>query len=54
MAQYTKTVPKDPTSCDKTLKAVLEAIIFFTHDGDEFVSFINQRDKVTLTFEGED
>ena len=54
MALYTKSVPKNPASCDETLKAVLEVIIFQTRDGDEFVSFQNKPDKVILTFEAID
>jgi hypothetical protein len=54
MAKYSKSVPKDPLDPDETLNAVLEAIVFFTRDGDEFIAFDNQPDKVLLTFDGED
>jgi hypothetical protein len=54
MAQYTKSVPKNPASCDETLAAVLEVILFQTADGDEFISFQIKPDKVILTFEGVD
>jgi len=52
MAQYTKSVPKNPASCDQTLEAILEVIIFQTADGDELVSYQIKPDKVILTFEG--
>jgi len=51
MAQYTKSVPKNPASGDDTLNAVLEVIIFQTKDGDELISYQNKPGKVTLTFE---
>ncbi len=54
MAKYSKTVPKNPASADKTLEIVLEVIIFQTKDGDELISYENKPDKVVLTFEGED
>jgi hypothetical protein len=54
MAQYTKSVPKDPASSDKTLNAVLDVIIFQTKDGDEFISYENRADKVMLKFDGGD
>lgn len=54
MAQYTKTIPKNPADSDETLETVLEVIIFQTQDGDELVSFQNKKDHVVLTFEGED
>jgi hypothetical protein len=54
MAQYTKSVPKNPADSDDTLDAVLEVIIFQTQDGDELVGFQNKKDQVVLTFEGED
>jgi hypothetical protein len=53
MTEYTKTVPKDPASGDKTLAAVLDLIIFQTEDGDEFVRYQIKPDKVVLTFDGE-
>lgn len=53
MAQYTKPIPKNPASCDETLKAVLEAVIFYTEDGDELIGYENNSDKVVLKFEGE-
>jgi hypothetical protein len=54
MAQYTKSVPQNPASCDQTLEAVLEVIIFQTTDGDELVRYQIKPDKVVLTFEGVD
>ena len=51
MAEYTKTVPKDPAGGDETLQAVLGVIIFMTADGDEFARYQITRDKVILTFE---
>lgn len=54
MAQYTKSIPKNPTAADATLEQVLEAVIFYSKDGDELISFENKTDKVMLTFEGED
>jgi hypothetical protein len=54
MAQYTKSVPKNPASGDETLKAVLEVIIFQTQDGDELINYQNFPDKVVLTFDGAD
>jgi hypothetical protein len=54
MAKYSKTVPKNQANADETLKAALEAIIFFTHDGDEFIGYDNQPDKVFLTFDAAD
>ena len=52
MAQYNRTVPKDPASSDETLKAVLDVIIFQTKDGDEFIGYQNKADKVVLGFDG--
>ena len=52
MTEYTKPVPKNPADSDATLEAVLEAILFYTKDGDELVSYQNQPDKVVLTFDG--
>jgi len=52
MTEYTKSVPKNPVDGDATLEAVLEAIIFYTKDGDELVSYQNKPDKVVLTFNG--
>ncbi len=52
MTEYTKSVPKNPADSDATLVAILEAIIFFTQDGDELVKYQNNPDKVVLTFEG--
>jgi hypothetical protein len=54
MAQYNRSVPKDPASSDETLKAVLDVIIFQTRDGDEFISYQNRADKVVLRFDGGD
>ena len=54
MAKYTKTVPRNPVSCDDTLAVVLEMIIFQTADGDELVDYQIKPEKVLLTFEGED
>jgi hypothetical protein len=51
MAQYNKSVPKDPASGDETLKAVLDVVIFQTQDGDELVKYQNKPDKLVLTFE---
>ena len=54
MSQYTKSIPKHPSDADATLEQVMEAVIFYTKDGDELVSYQNKADKVLLTFEGED
>jgi hypothetical protein len=54
MAQYTKTVPKNPADGDATLEAVLEVVIFQTKDGDELVSYQTKPDKIVLTFDGAD
>lgn len=54
MAEYTKTVPKSPTSSDDTLKAVLDVIIFQTADTDEFIGYDVKANKVVLTFEAID
>ena len=54
MAQYTKSVPKNPADGNDTLNAVLEVIIFQTKDGDELISYQNKPDKVMLTFDGID
>jgi hypothetical protein len=54
MAQYSKTVPKNPVNADDTLKAVMEVIIFQTEDGDDFIKYEIKPDKVLLTFDGED
>jgi hypothetical protein len=51
MAQYSKSVPKDLTSGDKTLNTVLDVIIFQTKDGDELISYQNKSDKVILKFD---
>ena len=53
MAQYKKTVPKDPADSDATLDAVLDMVIFQTKDGDKLVSYQNQPDVVVLTFTGD-
>jgi len=52
MTEYSKTVPKNPTDSEATLETVLDAIILFTKDGDELVSYQNKPDKVVLTFDG--
>ena len=54
MAQYTKSVPKDPANGDATLEAVLQVVIFQTKDGDELIDFQIKLDKVLLTFDGVD
>ena len=54
MAQYTKTVPKNPANGDETLEAVLEVILFQTADGDELIRYQNKPDKIVLTFDGVD
>lgn len=54
MSQYTKPVPKNPADANATLEQVLDAVIFYSKDGDELVSYQNKADKVLLTFEGED
>ena len=53
MAQYKKTVPKNPTDSDATLDAVLDLVIFQTKDGDKLVRYQNQPDMVVLTFAGD-
>lgn len=52
MTEYTKSVPKNPADGNATLEAVLDAIIFYTEDGDELVKYQNNPDKVVLTFQG--
>lgn len=52
MTQYNKTVPKNPTDGDATLETVLDAIILYTKDGDELISYQNKPDQVVLTFDG--
>jgi hypothetical protein len=52
MTEYNKTVPKNPTDSDATLEAVLEAILLYTEDGDEFVRYKNESKQVVLTFDG--
>ena len=54
MAQYSKTIPKNPANTDKTLEMILDLIIFQTEDGDELISYQNKPDKVVLTFDGEE
>ena len=53
MAQYNKTVARHPTDCAASLTAVLDAVIFFTADGDTLVDHEVKEDEVVLTFEGE-
>jgi hypothetical protein len=53
MAQYKKTVPKDPADSDATLDAVLDMVIFQTRDGDKLVRYQDQPDVVVLTFTGD-
>ena len=53
MAEYSKTIPKNPADSDATLETVLDAIIFYGKDGDELVSYENKPDKVILTFDGD-
>ena len=51
MAQYNKPVPKNPKSCDETLKAVFKTIIFFTKGGDKLTDYKIFPDKIVLTFD---
>jgi hypothetical protein len=51
MAEYSKTVPKHPTDCDETIRAVLDAVIFYTDDGDTLVRYEIRPAEVVLTFE---
>jgi hypothetical protein len=51
MAQYPKEVPKSPASCDETLKAVLDFVVFQTKDGDKLVDHQVLPDKVVLKFD---
>ncbi len=50
MAKYTKSVPKGP-SPDKTLRAVLDAVKFYTKGGDKLTGYQVLPDKVVLTFD---
>lgn len=51
MAQYNKSVPKSPGSCDETLEALLKAIIFFTKGGDKLTEYQVLPKKIVLTFD---
>ena len=54
MAEYSKSVPRNPDSCDDTVKAILEVIIFQTADGDRLVRYEITPDQVILFFEAID
>ena len=52
MTEYTKPVLTNPANAADSIKAVLEAIIFYTEDGDQLVKYQILPDKVLLTFDG--
>ena len=51
MAQYSKSVPKNPLNSDETLGALLKAIIFYTKGGDKLTDHQILSDTVVLTFD---
>lgn len=51
MAEYTKSIPRDPNDPDETLQAVLDAILFYQEGDDEFIRYEIRPKTVVITFE---
>ena len=53
MAQFTKTIPKHPTDCNKTLDAVLDNIKFNNENDTKLMAYsTGDPEEVVLTYDG--